>query len=344
MFGKLVIIFILNFIFLFNRSLAENEYESSVPPIQYPDKKNDEMQVRKEIKNSFYKYDEINPNNNFENKVNKNSNIITSVNSNDSDSEKNSNNNQKTFEELISKSAYKNRNDSKNKNTLNLKEQETPINKNSEMWKIFLMSSFFVAIIGFIGYVLSKFRKKGMFSLTKTEKVMNIVSTLPISPKRQILIIKIRDQEIVVSNTESGISFLTELSNSSFNRSVQEKKQTQLSEKLLITSQEKNNYEKNEQKNNNINLLNDKNPEKKSDILLKALKSINANNLSQKKNKQTEESSPIQNKVDSFPKYLANQFENESKKEVKKKDDDVDSVENVTNLIREKLRSMKPLN
>ena len=31
-------------------------------------------------------------------------------------------------------------------------------------------------------------------------------------------------------------------------------------------------------------------------------------------------------------------------KEVKKKDDDVDSVENVTNLIREKLRSMKPLN
>jgi hypothetical protein len=175
---------------------------------------------------------------------------------------------------------------------------------------------------------------------------MEVVSTLSISPKRQVIILRIRDQEIAVSNTENGITFLTEIGSSSSSSSsgggINEKRALQISEKYFLPSQEKKIIEKIEQKKENS--ASEKNSEKKSDILLKALKSINANSLNHKKNKQLDIDDKVELKSEPFPKYLASQFENEAKKEVRKKEEDVDSVENVTNLIREKLRSMKPLN
>lgn len=326
---------LINILFIFNLSFAQGNLDNIVPPIQYPEKKNDEMQFRKEIKNSFYKSDDlINNLNSQDSKINNDtSNAVIKDNSSDI-------NNQKSFEELMGQNITKKKSDSKKNSNITLKESENQ-GRPSELWKVFLISTLFVSIIGFLGFLLTRFRKKGMFSITKAEKMMDVVSTLSISPKRQVMIIRIRDQEIVVSNTETGINFLTELGGSFNNRSMQDKKQVQISDKFLLPKNEKSILDKMEQQTS----MTDRAPEKKSDILLKALKSINSNSLNQKKSISSEQNSNVpQNKSEGFPKYLANQFENESKKEIKKKEEDVDSVENVTNLIREKLRSMKPLN
>ena len=326
---------LINILFIFNLSFAQGNLDNIVPPIQYPEKKNDEMQFRKEIKNSFYKSDDlINNLNSQDSKINNDtSNAVIKDNSSDI-------NNQKSFEELMGQNITKKKSDSKKNSNITLKESENQ-GRPSELWKVFLISTLFVSIIGFLGFLLTRFRKKGMFSITKAEKMMDVVSTLSISPKRQVMIIRIRDQEIVVSNTETGINFLTELGGSFNNRSMQDKKQVQISDKFLLPKNEKSILDKMEQQTS----MTDRAPEKISDILLKALKSINSNSLNQKKSISSEQNSNVpQNKSEGFPKYLANQFENESKKEIKKKEEDVDSVENVTNLIREKLRSMKPLN
>lgn len=336
MFGKSLFLSVINVSLLFNITFAEDIYESTVPPIQYPEKNNDEMQARKDIKNSFFKNEDINSNSQENNLINK-INVIPYINEPILEKQK-----QKSLEELMDKNIPKNKHEAKNNSKLKVQDQDA-LGRPSEAWKIFMISIIFVSIIGTLGYLLTKFRKKGIFSLTKSEKIMDIISTLPISPKRQILILKIRDQEIVVSNTESGISFLTEINGALPGRNMLDKR-VQLSDKFLLPKQEKNLFDKIEQKNEQNSAQSEKNSEKKSDILLRALKSINSNNLNQKKNKTSEEALPTQNKADSFPKYLANQFESESKKEIKKKDEEVDSVENVTNLIREKLRSMKPLN
>ena len=328
-----------------NKASSEENIENTVPPMQYPEKKRDEMQVRKEIKNSFIKSEDLNSNYPQLNSLNQNPNNEVKKNSfiesNDSikkDSEPITElKGQKTFDELIGQNISKKKNETSKKSmNVNLKESEQP-SRQSELWKVFLISTIFISVLAILGYLLTKIRKKGfLFANNKNEKVMDIVSTLSISPKRQVMILKIRDQEIVVSNTEAGIQFLTDISSANSNRNIQERRQYQISDKFLLSkNNEKSLTEKSEIQQAQVEKSNDK----KSDILLRALKSINTNSVGTKKQAINEA-----NKAEAFPKYLANQFENEGKKDVKKKEEEVDSVENVTNLIREKLRSMKPLN
>ncbi|WGL58682.1 flagellar biosynthetic protein FliO [Pigmentibacter sp. JX0631] len=328
-----------------SKASSEENLENSVPPIQYPEKKRDEMQVRKEIKNSFIKSEDLNsnyPQLNSLNQIPSNEGKKNSLLENNESIKKGSEpitdlKGQKTFDELIGQNISKKKNEASKKNmNVTLKESEQP-SRQSELWKVFLISTIFISVLALIGYLLTKIRKKGfLFSNNKNEKVMDIVSTLSISPKRQVMILKIRDQEIVVSNTEAGIQFLTDISAANSGRNIQERKQYQISDKFLLPkNNEKSLTEKTEIQQVQVEKINDK----KSDILLRALKSINSNSVGTKKQPVSDA-----NKTESFPKYLANQFENEGKKEVKKKDEEVDSVENVTNLIREKLRSMKPLN
>ena len=75
-------------------------------------------------------------------------------------------------------------------------------------------------------------------------------------------------------------------------------------------------------------------PVKNSNILSNALKKIE--NKSEEKNEN-------ENKNSSFPKYLANAFEQESKKDLSVKNEDKDNMTDVTKMIREKLKYMKPL-
>ncbi len=83
--------------------------------------------------------------------------------------------------------------------------------------------------------------------------------------------------------------------------------------------------------------------EKKSEILMKAIRKMEKTTFPEKEvnpKSDTNESTETNSK---FPKYFSNAFETEARKDIKKKEE-TDNVENVTNLIREKLRSMKPLN
>ncbi len=209
--------------------------------------------------------------------------------------------------------------------------------KETSLWQSASLVVAFISMLGALAFIMQKINKKSFFKKQKIENVMNIISTISISPKRQIMLLQIRDKEIVISNTESGINFISDIQNRALQKeSIEEKRPLKLSNFM-------NNFEKKIEVNENKlteNKLIENN--KKSDILMKAIKKIEKE---KKEEVNKKEEKLLENNSNSaiFPKYISNIFENESKKEVKKKDDN-DSVESVTNLIREKLRSMKPLN
>lgn len=337
--NKVVIYFIFIMFSIHNKALSQENIENSVPPIQYPEKSAEEMQVRKEIKNSFIKSEESSVGLNNLNPQKSSSDSMQEKNLKSETAEKS-----RAFDDLIGQNITSSKNETAKKGiNVTLKDAEDRP-RQSEAWKVFLISAVFIAILGFLGYLLTKFKKKGfLFSQNKNEKMMDIISTLPISPKRQVMVLRIRDQEIVVSNTEAGIHFLTEISANYANKNSHDKKQVQISDKFLLPKNSDKRDENSLQQLESNSAQLDRENDKKSDILLRALKSINSNSVNQKKN-TTQENSNSSSKTEAFPKYLANRFENEGKKEVKKREEEVDSVENVTNLIREKLRSMKPLN
>lgn len=223
--------------------------------------------------------------------------------------------------------------------------------KDPSLWQGATLVVGFLSLLGVLAFVFTKFRSKGLFKNAKPENAMNIISTLSITPKRQVMLLQIRDKEIVISNTESGINYLADLGFSHHSASVSmEKKPAQIANfinsiPISETSISKTRLD-NEEEKSISNVL--KKPilnEKKSDILMKALKrmetdkGLNSPNIS-----KSEENKINDNESNGkFPKYFSNLFEAESKKEIRKKEDQ-DSVENVTNLIREKLKSMKALN
>jgi len=227
---------------------------------------------------------------------------------------------------------------SSTKPSTELKEQDSDLFQNGIMGVIG-----FLALVGIGGFVLVRIKRRGLLN-TIPEKTISISSSLSLSPKRQILVLQVKGREILIANTETGVQFLSDLggsTESSFSSvasknsaALLEQRPTQISTSL---------------KSSNVSVSSlssldtpradgEENLTKKSDILLKALKKLNHN---QEEDIKIDE--PQIQKA-AFPKYLANAFEQESKKEIKKEDNSTDTVESVTNLIREKLRSMKPLN
>ncbi|BBH51923.1 flagellar biosynthetic protein FliO [Fluviispira sanaruensis] len=331
---KILFIFF-NLILVGSNVFAQSSNEAIVPPIQFPEQKIEDTVQKSEQEKGFSnseKLKEINLENQMQmilsNKIPENEaikNLKTEIETKKS----------KTSEKIKTKES-----------DYDFLKEDTPKNKSgSDLLKFFTLAICFTSIIAVCGYFLVKMKKRGAFAMTRPDKIMDVVSSLSISPKRQVLILRIRDQEIVVSNTEAGINFLTEISGNSGYQSKQivEKKPNLISDKMTFSKSDRSFIEKPEPRKENVINNSDKVAEKKSDILLKALKSLNTNSLTQKL-KNSEEKNGEENKPGNFPKYLASQFEAESKKDLKKKEEDGDSVENVTNLIREKLRSMKPLN
>ncbi|KAB8027721.1 flagellar biosynthetic protein FliO [Fluviispira multicolorata] len=322
-------------IFWGKQTFAQSSNEAVVPPIQFPEQKiEDSIEKNEQNKGSSStdKIKEMNLEKQMEliisNKIQEN-NEIKNLKSEKENKKIKSEQKIKTHE-----SEYD-----------FLKEDSAKSRTSSELWKFFTLAICFSSIIAVVGYFLAKIKKRGSFLISRQDKIMDVVSSLSLSPKRQIVILRIRDQEIVVSNTEAGINFLTEVSggNNFQSKPIIEKKPSLISDKMTFSKLDRSLVEKADSKKEGNPLGTDKVAEKKSDILLKALKSLNSNSLTQKL-KNSEEKNNEENKIGNFPKYLASQFEAESKKELKKKEEDGDSVENVTNLIREKLRSMKPLN
>lgn len=226
-----------------------------------------------------------------------------------------------------------------------------------------------IAGIGALGLLLVRLKKRGGLSFSKSEKDMTILSTMPLSPKRQIILIKIRDQELALASTEHGITVLTEVRSMRPQvqvdaRQMLPKVQEELSSRASAAAIPAKRAALPKAESNE-----DESRKHKSEIFLQALKSLKSKNVSKVERRvetaenvageaEEEVSSPLPARKResaaasktptmnstraSFPKYLANAFEQEQKRKVPVEDEE-ESVENVTNMIRQKLKTMNTM-
>lgn len=85
-------------------------------------------------------------------------------------------------------------------------------NFSAYMLRIFLVLSFIVGVI----LLLAKISKKIMVGKNKlgflnNSKVVEILNTTYIAPKRQLILVKVHDQVMLIANSELGISYLSEI-------------------------------------------------------------------------------------------------------------------------------------
>ena len=78
-------------------------------------------------------------------------------------------------------------------------------------WQAGSVTVLFLAAFGLVGMSIVRVRKGKNYKTSKQEKPMEVVSTMSVGPKRQLMIVRIRDQEIVIASTETGISMLTDV-------------------------------------------------------------------------------------------------------------------------------------
>ena len=275
------------------------------------------------------------------------------------------------------------------------------------LWQSVSIVTFLLAAVGTGGYMMVRLKNKGGFGLQKSEKQMTVVSSLAIGPKRTILLLKIRDQEIAVASTEHGIQFLSEilptsrssrsLSNAGTSMSTFVASETELPRTLPRRAQSELRSDlqgefRTEARSGTSSAPNGtrtetrastpestRAPEKnsKSEILLGALKNLKskAPGADKKEAPVPRPESTLKQTRGSFPKYLANAFEQESKRPLSSQNaagqagpsgsaqssqsvppsngaaqrrsadsaDSEENVESVTNMIREKLKEMRPL-
>lgn len=83
-----------------------------------------------------------------------------------------------------------------------------------------LLLSVLGALLGvtLIAWHLVKSRETRESSATKSVRALQLSATLPLGPKRQILLVRVRDTELALASTEHGISLLGKVGNS--NRSA----------------------------------------------------------------------------------------------------------------------------
>lgn len=174
-------------------------------------------------------------------------------------------------------------------------QKESASSSYSYLWFSLFFGLSFVMVLGLGRFLFVRLlrRPNSSDSAYNLNKLMNVVSSLDLTPKRKILLVRVREKEMVLASTETGISLLCDGSKA----------------QMLPSFQLPSEVEK----------------VKKPDVLLKALKSI-------------EGESSKENKVP-FSQYLASAFEKEGKKGVSENME----VHSATALIREKLKTMRPL-
>lgn len=239
-------------------------------------------------------------------------------------------------------------------------------------WSSYAAVAFLVLGMAATGLLVIKLKHGRRLSGRKLEKQMQVISTLPLSPKRQLLLVKIKDKEIALASTESGITLLTEIESRTQNlrqltddtegeetkrKKVQQRVIREEPSKMIAASAEDS--------------LDDS-AMARSEMLMGALKNLREKSM---KNRPLQTAEPIEaeNTGDSrsataqvkqeakhtfpqttgkaqptmrqtraaFPKYLANAFEKEASRPSTQTASD--EAGNVTNLIRERLKDLRPL-
>jgi flagellar biogenesis protein FliO len=223
-------------------------------------------------------------------------------------------------------------------------------------WQAGTAITLFLAAIGLVGYSMVRVRNHKGTKNPRPEKPMEIISSMNIGPKRQLLIVRVRNQEIVIASTEAGVTMLSEVAKETQQQRpmvADMRPLTQLARASVAAPQQSDtdsmstpNYA------SNIRAAEEATTTRKSDLLTKAL-----NNLKEKKaavkNSETEKSArqsgptpTLSSNPAGFNKFFANAFEQEAKRNLNSQRSDNDgnaddSVENVSKLIREKLKNIQ---
>ena len=270
-----------------------------------------------------------------------------------------------------------------------------PSDDSSDFLKSGIIALVFLGVLGLLSAFLVKNKKGGFNKIKKPEEMMRIVSILPLSPKRQIILIEVQGHLMTLASTESGISFMTELQPERPERERGGRLSSGEGFSRSVTGGRSDfpslNAGKNESEEETF--------KKRSEVLLKTLKNIPksdskgdgklepslSNGLrydsfnaeaeladkrdpyspqidyrSEKMNYRTEkeERADVASKLDifaddrgskKFPKYLADSFKEQdallssNSSESAKSAVNEDNAQAVTNLIKEKIKSMKSL-
>lgn len=168
------------------------------------------------------------------------------------------------------------------------------------------------------------------------------------------MIVRIRNQEIVIASTESGVTMLSEVAKEQPPKTMlaDMRPLTQLARTSIAATHTASDSKETGYNYSESSAENDTPTTRKSDILSKALNSLkekkNAPKSSdnEKSTKNTEPSPALSGNAPGFTKFFANAFEQESKRNVSKQRTESqesadDSVENVSKLIRERLKNMQ---
>jgi len=174
----------------------------------------------------------------------------------------------------------------------------------SDLFQSGALALLFVLAVGFGGVILIKLRRpKGL--LKQEQSLMSVISVLHLSPKRQIYLIDVQGHRMTLASTEQGLTFLSDLP-------------------------------KHRPQQNALSQNPETNLKKHSETLLRSLK----------EQKRVEEKAPSSG-TPAFPKYLADSFKNvetQTRPEASMTSEALDNnVQTVTNLIKEKIKSMKTL-
>jgi flagellar biogenesis protein FliO len=222
-------------------------------------------------------------------------------------------------------------------------------------WQAGTAITLFLAALGLVGYSMVRVRNHKGTKNTRPEKPMEIISSMNIGPKRQLLIVRVRNQEIVIASTEAGVTMLSEVAKENQQRPVlaDMRPLTQLA-RAAASAPQQSEADSMSSSNYASNMLgtDEATTARKSDLLTKAL-----NNLKEKKaaakssdtEKSTRQSAPtptLSNNPAGFNKFFANAFEQEAKRTINRQNTENDgngddSVENVSKLIREKLKNIQ---
>lgn len=267
-----------------------------------------------------------------------------------------------------------------------LQTQLLPIGKTESFpWTTLLAGTFLILGIAATGVMAVRIKQGRGFSTGRSEKQLQLITSMALSPKRQIILVRIRDKEVALASTEHGITMLTELSaqnkgNLTFvddggGEEPRKKKVTQRTNqdepvKLVASSA------------GDSQSAGEETALARSEMLMGALKNLREKNLRNKPNRDDERNTaPVATAASSartadarsterkmvenqpadegkrestmkqtraaFPKYLANAFEQESKRTLpqsqSQQPSNQDEAGNVTNMIRERLKELRPL-
>lgn len=261
-----------------------------------------------------------------------------------------------------------------------LQSQLLPLGQNDGFpWSGLLAGGFLILGIAAAGVLTVRLKQGRGLSAGKAEKQLQLITTMSLSPKRQIMLVRIRDKEVALASTEHGITMLTELNGDQNlsgslirdggdeprRRKVQQKTYAEEPVKLVSAPAAET-----EDAGQETAIA-------RSEMLMGALKNLREKNLRNRETKVSQtlpaentrqaaaaplpterkaaSADPAQSKTEStmkqtraaFPKYLANAFEQESKRALPQNQSqnasNQDEAGNVTNMIRERLKELRPL-